>query len=218
MRTDDDGLATDDTGQRHNDARLGPGGVAHEAGSRKRVAALRNSLLDALKEPLGGGDTVRGVEVAVVEGGVLRQLLLDPVGVDPLNDLLDGALVGGRVGERCRSEQTSGGSFDVLELGDIKEVSALLEDTISFSNQAKPNESRETQFPRGGIPVGKTHVNHLELLFFSDLDRLTGGHLEGEHRDSTLHRGRSRCRGGEGGHEGSRETHVDCLFLYCRVD
>lgn len=71
MRSHNDGLATDDTGQRHDDAGLRPSSVADEASSRKGIAALLDGLVDTGKEPLGSLDAIAGVEVAVVEASVL---------------------------------------------------------------------------------------------------------------------------------------------------
>jgi hypothetical protein len=144
MGANNNSLPTDNTGQRNDDAGLRPGNVAHKAGTRQGVAALGNGLLDALKQPLGGGDTVGRVEVAVVEAGVLSKLLLDPVGVDPLNDLLDSALVVSSVGERQGSEQPGGGGLDTLELGDVEEVLPFLQDFIPFSNQVEVYRARTT--------------------------------------------------------------------------
>lgn len=126
MRANNNRLPTNNTRHGHNDTRLRPGRMAHKTSRRQRVPALGDGLLDALKQPLGGGDAVLRVEVPVVELGVLGELGLDPAGVDPVDDLLDGALVVRAVGEGEGGEEAGRGGLDFLELGDVEEVLALL--------------------------------------------------------------------------------------------
>lgn len=117
MGTDDDGVATDDAGKRHDQAGLSPGGVADVADGGQGVAALLDGLADLSVQPVDGVDTVLRVEVAVVEVGEGGELLLDLLEVDLGLELLDGALVVDLGGEGVGGSEAGVDGGEVLKLG-----------------------------------------------------------------------------------------------------
>ena len=89
------------------------------------MASLLDDLLNLLVEPLGGLDSIAGVEVAVVEGREATQLFLGFLEVNIVDHFLHGVFVFDGRGEVTSGHDASR-RLVVLPVCDIKEVDVVL--------------------------------------------------------------------------------------------
>lgn len=170
MRSSNNSLEADLSGNGHNDRGLRPSLVLDETDRGERVLALLDNLLDLLVQPFGRFHAICRVEVTVVERRELLEPLLNGLLVDVLDDIVDIGLEDELIGEfACCGGQAGGWCWAViLPFSDVEEVNVVLEDGQHLSSTAL-------------LCPGLAYVNHLEFLILGNLDGLSRTKLQRVH-------------------------------------